>query len=148
MSPARYELADLTLDTGPRGVTRAGEPIELPKLTYALLVALVEAAPNVLTLDELVRRVWGGRHTSPETVTQRVKLLRDALGDDAERPRYVGLVRGQGYRLLPPVRRIAAQQEEPATTPAPSAAAASADARGATSRSRRLVGAAALAMLV
>jgi Tol biopolymer transport system component len=60
----------------------------------------------VLTHDDLVRLVWGGRSTTPETVTQRVKLLRDALGDDAQQPRYVGLVRGGGYRLLPPVERL------------------------------------------
>lgn len=103
---AQYRFADLTLDTGRRRLTRGDEPIELAKLTYALLVALVEAAPNVLTHDDLVERVWGGRHTSPETVTQRVKLLRDALGDDAEQPRYVGLVRGQGYRLIPEVQSV------------------------------------------
>ena len=103
--PARttYSFADLRLDTGLHRLERAGEPIELGKLTYSLLVALVEAAPNLVSHDELVQRVWGGRMTSPETVTQRIKLLRDALGDDAEQPRYIGLVRGQGYRLIPPL---------------------------------------------
>jgi TolB-like protein/DNA-binding winged helix-turn-helix (wHTH) protein/tetratricopeptide (TPR) repeat protein len=95
-----YRFADLTLDIGRRRLERGGQPIELGKLTYALLVALVETAPDVLTHDDLVKRVWGGRATSSETVTQRVKLLRDALGDDADQPRYVGLVRGQGYRLV------------------------------------------------
>lgn len=144
MTQPRYRFADLTLDNGQRCVTRDGRPIELPKLTYALLAALVEAAPDVLTHDELVRRVWGGRLTSPETVTQRVKLLRDALGDEAERPRYVGLVRGQGYRLLPPVRRLA---DEPATARTPavsSTAVTSLDVRKATPHPRGLAGAAAL----
>lgn len=101
-----YRLADLTLHIGQHRLERDGKPIELGKLTYALLVALVESAPNVSTHDDLIRTVWGGRATTPETVTQRVKLLRDALGDDAEQPRYVGLVRGQGYRLIPPVERL------------------------------------------
>lgn len=103
--PARttYHFGDLTLDAGLRRLERAGEPIELGKLTYSLLITLVEAAPNVVSHEELVQRVWDGRLTSPETVTQRVKLLRDALGDNADQPRYVGLVRGQGYRLIPRV---------------------------------------------
>jgi DNA-binding winged helix-turn-helix (wHTH) protein/Tol biopolymer transport system component len=110
--PLAYRFADLELDVGRRRLERAGQPIELGKLTYLLLVALVESAPNVLTHDQLVQRVWGGRATSPETVTQRVKLLRDALQDDAERPRYIGLVRGQGYRLIPPVEPVKASSDQ------------------------------------
>jgi TolB-like protein/DNA-binding winged helix-turn-helix (wHTH) protein/thioredoxin-like negative regulator of GroEL len=95
-----YRIADLRLDAGRRELSRDGHPIELGKLTYSLFLELVTRAPNVVTHDELVARVWGGRATSPETVTQRVKMLRDALGDDAEKPRYVALVRGHGYRLI------------------------------------------------
>jgi DNA-binding winged helix-turn-helix (wHTH) protein len=107
-TPPVYRFADVTLDVGQARLERDGEPIELGRLTYRLLLAFVESAPNVLTHDELVRRVWGGRATSPETVVQRVKLLRDALQDDAERPRYIGLVRGQGYRLIAAVEPIQA----------------------------------------
>jgi DNA-binding winged helix-turn-helix (wHTH) protein len=94
-----WRFADLTLDVGQRRLVRDGVDISLGKLTFDLLLALVRSAPNVVTHDTLVEQVWGGRMTSPETVTQRVKLLRDALGDDAENPRYIALVRNQGYRL-------------------------------------------------
>lgn len=102
----RYLIDDLELDAGKRQLSRQGTPIELGRLTYALLLALVEAAPNVVDHDRIIERVWQGRPTSPETVMQRIKLLRKALGDDAEEPRYIGLVRGQGYRLLPTCRRL------------------------------------------
>ena len=101
--PTAYRFADLVLDTGRRLVTRGGQEIALGQLTYRLLLALLERAPNVVTHDELVASVWNGRATSPETVTQRVKLLRDALGDDPLEPRYVASARGHGYRLLAPV---------------------------------------------
>lgn len=110
-----FRFADLTLDVGRRRLERNGAPIELGRLTFQLLLALVESAPNVLTLDEIVRRVWAGRATSQETVVQRVKLLRDALQDDAEQPRYVMLVRGQGYRLVPPVATVEAEPAAPQT---------------------------------
>lgn len=102
--PARFRFADLTLDLGLRCVTRDGQALRLSKLTYELLVALVEAAPNVVTHDQLVERVWSSRLTAPETIAQRVKLLRRALSDDAGHPRYVEGLRGQGYRLIPEVR--------------------------------------------
>ncbi|MDZ7769246.1 MAG: winged helix-turn-helix domain-containing protein [Woeseiaceae bacterium] len=63
-----------------------------------MLLVLAEAAPAVVTQDELVERVWNGRVVSPETVTQRVKLLRAALGDDASQPRYIALVRARATR--------------------------------------------------
>ncbi|MDX1480538.1 MAG: winged helix-turn-helix domain-containing protein [Woeseiaceae bacterium] len=101
-----YRVADLVIDAGTHEVRRSDERIKLPKLSFRLLLALAEAAPNLLSHDELVGRVWPGRVVSPETVTQRVKLLRRALGDDAANPRYIGLVRGEGYRLLADVERI------------------------------------------
>jgi TolB-like protein/DNA-binding winged helix-turn-helix (wHTH) protein len=100
---ARFRIGDLTLDTGRCLLLCDSKPIALGPLTYRLLLALVQAAPDVVTHDELVRSIWGGRSVSPETINQRIKLLRDALADDAGNPRYVEGVRGQGYRLLPRV---------------------------------------------
>jgi TolB-like protein/DNA-binding winged helix-turn-helix (wHTH) protein len=100
---ARFHIGDLTLDTGRHMVLRDSKPVALGPLTYKLLLTLAEAAPNVVTHDELVRSIWGGRSVSPETINQRIKLLRDALVDDPSSPRYVEGVRGQGYRLLPQV---------------------------------------------
>jgi TolB-like protein/DNA-binding winged helix-turn-helix (wHTH) protein len=99
----RFRIGDLTLDTGRRQLLRESEPIPLGRLTYRLLLTLVEAAPNMVSHDEFIDSVWGGREVSPETISQRIKLLRDALADDPHHPRYLELVRGQGYRLLPPV---------------------------------------------
>lgn len=101
---AVFEFADLVLDAPQRAVFRDAVRLPLPKLTYELLLALVDAAPGVLAHDELAARVWRGRLVSPETVAQRVLLLRRALGDDAGRPRYLRVVRGVGCQLVPPVR--------------------------------------------
>lgn len=100
---AIFEFADLTLDTRQRAVSRGQQRIALPRLTYELLFALVEGAPDLLTHEDLVERVWSGRHVSAETLAQRVMLLRRALGDDAVSPRYLRGVRGYGYQLVPPV---------------------------------------------
>ena len=95
----RYTFADLTLDAGLCRVSRADETIRLGKLTYQMLQVLVESAPNVVSQDRLAETVWAGRLVSSETITQRVKLLRDALSDRASDPCYIGLVRGHGYRF-------------------------------------------------
>src|SRR5687767_75423 len=87
-----FEFADLTLDSRQRAVFRDSVRLPLPKLTYELLLALVVAAPRVLGHDELAARVWRGRWVSPETLAQRVLLLRRALGDAAGNPRYLRVV--------------------------------------------------------
>lgn len=99
-----FELADLTIDTRQRAVFRDTLHIPLPTLTYRLLLALIDAAPNLLTHEELTERVWKRRFVTPETLAQRVLLLRRALGDDPSNPRYLRGIRGHGYQIVPPVR--------------------------------------------
>lgn len=134
-----YRVDDLVVDTARMAVTRAGVNLALPKLTFDLLMALIETAPGVISPDELMDRVWPGLVVSPETVSQRIKLLRDSLGDDSKSPRYVAGVRGRGYRLLPAVVRIDA---EGTTSEATIAAAA-----GASGRRRFLLPVLALALI-
>jgi TolB-like protein len=102
----RYRLDDLTIDTGRQIVSRAGAVIPLPKLSYDLLLALVRAAPDLVSLDELMRLVWPGVIVSPETVSQRIKLLRDALEDEPRDPRYIAGLRGRGYQMVVAVEEI------------------------------------------
>ena len=108
-----YRLGDLTIDTGRQLVSRGDDPIALPKLSYDLLLVLVRAAPNVISLDELMRLVWPGIIVSPETISQRVKLLRDALGDDPRVPRYIAGLRGRGYQIVAAVKEV---DDNPAAT--------------------------------
>ncbi|MGH8496105.1 MAG: winged helix-turn-helix domain-containing protein [Gammaproteobacteria bacterium] len=99
---AAWRLGDLRIDLDRRQVSRDGAEIRLPALSFDLLVALVAAAPKVLSLDALMDRVWPGVVVGPETVNKRVTLLREALGDDARQPRYIASVRGRGYRIVAP----------------------------------------------
>ncbi len=79
---------------------RGHETLPINGLSFDLLMVLVEDAPNLVTPDELMKRVWPGVVVNPETISQRVKLLRHALGDDARSPKYIGAVRGRGYRAI------------------------------------------------
>jgi TolB-like protein/DNA-binding winged helix-turn-helix (wHTH) protein len=99
----KYEVDDITIDVGQRQVLRGDEQLDVGGLTFDLLVAIVESAPNLISHDELVEKVWSGRETSPETITQRAAMLRQALGDHADSPKYVEVMRGHGFRLIPEV---------------------------------------------
>ena len=108
--PARpreaYAVGDLRLDVGSQRVTGPAGEIVLPKLSFDLLLTLVRRAPDFVNNDDLASLVWAGIVVSPETVTKRANLLREALGDSAANPRYVGGLRSRGYRIVAPVRRI------------------------------------------
>jgi len=93
-------VGDLHVEVGQQRVTRAGIEIALPNLSFELLLALIRVAPNFLSNDSLMARVWPGQIVTPETVAKRVNLLRVALGDSAQEPRYIAGVRGRGYRLV------------------------------------------------
>jgi TolB-like protein/Flp pilus assembly protein TadD/DNA-binding winged helix-turn-helix (wHTH) protein len=106
-----YRVDDLIIDVGSQRVMRGDQEIPLPQLSFEFLLALARAAPNVLSVDQLMERVWPGLVVGPETVSQRVKLVRDALGDDSQSPRYIGGVRGRGYRMI---ARVSPVSPEPA----------------------------------
>jgi DNA-binding winged helix-turn-helix (wHTH) protein len=113
--PNQFDLADLHVDLWSQRVTRAGAQIPLPKLSFDLLVALAGAAPRLISIDELMTQVWPGLVVNPETVAQRVKMLRDALGDDPRAPRYIESVRSRGYRLLhEPAQKLPVSEIPPA----------------------------------
>ncbi len=106
VTPERFRIGDMELDTGTVSVYRTATEIELPKLSFDLLLCLTRHAPNVVDTDTLMREVWGQVVVGEETVKQRVKLLRKALGDSSETPKYIASVRGRGYRLIATVEPL------------------------------------------
>lgn len=99
----RYRIGELIFDPNNHTFECAGIVTTLPKLSFKLFQCLVRHAPNTVDFDRLNEEVWGQSVVSPETVTQRVKLLRDSIGDDHHDPKYIETRRGHGYRLIPDV---------------------------------------------
>jgi TolB-like protein/DNA-binding winged helix-turn-helix (wHTH) protein/Flp pilus assembly protein TadD len=112
-----YRVGDLTLDVGARLLTRGGELVPLPPKTFELFVELVRRAPGVVRRQELLDTVWAHELVNDEALTQRVMLLRRALGDDPKKPRFIASAPRWGYRLVASVERVAVQPT-PAQAPA------------------------------
>ena len=95
-----YRLDDLSIDIARQRVLRdGGQALDVSGLSFRLLAYLLRQGTRVVGFDELIAQVWAPAHVGEETVTQRVRLLRQALGDDGRQPRYLRSVRGQGYQL-------------------------------------------------
>ena len=92
---------DLEVDLARREARRDGEPVELTALEFDLLAALASAPGRVFTRRQLIERVWGWDFFGDERVVDvHIRNLRRALGDSAEKPRFIGTVRGVGYKLV------------------------------------------------
>lgn len=131
--PTLLALDDLRVDLARQRVERGGVALDVGGLSFQLLRYLLAQGDRVVGFDELIEQVWAPAHVNEETVTQRVKLLRQALGDDGRRPRYIRSVRGRGYQLCSAPR------------PAPAAAEAAAPAVRRRPRTAWLFAGAALA---
>ena len=108
-----FRVGEFVVDLRNERVTLHGAELTLPRLSFDLLAALVRAAPYVVTTDRLMEAVWPHSVVGADTVAQRVKLLRDMLGDAASDPKYIETVRGRGYRLL---AKVVALPDSPAAT--------------------------------
>jgi DNA-binding response OmpR family regulator len=99
--PIRH--ADLIVDRSRHEVHIGDRLVPVTAVEFRLLVALLVADGRVLTRDQLLDAVYGQDEAEvlDRTVDVHIGRLRDKLGDDAERPRYVATVRGVGYRAAP-----------------------------------------------
>jgi DNA-binding response OmpR family regulator len=91
----------ITLDPATRETAVDGGPVELSALEFDLLAALASAPGRVFTRGQLLERVWGWDYFGAERVVDvHIGNLRKTLGDDASNPRFIGTVRGVGYKFV------------------------------------------------
>ncbi len=95
-----FRMDDLVVDLDRRIALRNGAQIPLTELNFRMLACLIGHAPQPVSISQLAQEVWGTPHVTTETVAQRTRLLRKALGDDGQAPRYVRTHRGHGYSMV------------------------------------------------
>ncbi len=91
---------DLTIDPSRHEVRRGDQAIELTRVEFRLLSAILGADGRVLSRDQLLDAVYGqdAADVLDRTIDVHIRRLRDKLDDDPDAPRYVQTVRGVGYR--------------------------------------------------
>jgi DNA-binding winged helix-turn-helix (wHTH) protein/tetratricopeptide (TPR) repeat protein len=77
-----------------------GIDVKLPSKAVKLLHALGRNPGRILSKAEIFDVVWQGRHVGDASLKNLVRILRRALGDTAEAPKFIETVRGRGYRLI------------------------------------------------
>lgn len=87
--------------------------VTLEPKAMQILLFLARRPNQVVSIDELIEKIWDGRIVEDNTVYQWIRILRKSLGDDAERPIYIETITKKGYRLIADVRA----QSDAATHP-------------------------------
>ena len=79
--PRTFRFGDLVLDCAQRRLLRANQDIYLPPKTFELLVYLIENRGRVIPKGELLDNVWPNVNVVENTLAQRIREIREALGD-------------------------------------------------------------------
>jgi TolB-like protein len=93
-----------TLDTDRRELRRGSTPIAVEPQVFDLLIYLVQNQHRVVSKDDLIASVWGGRIVSDSTLTSRINAARKAVGDSGEDQKLIRTVPRKGLRFVGAVR--------------------------------------------
>jgi TolB-like protein/Flp pilus assembly protein TadD len=110
-------FGDHRLDIKRRELRRGTELIDLEPKVFDLLAFLVQHRDRVVSKDDLLQEVWGGRIVSDSALTTRINAVRRALGDDGATQRLVRTLIRKGVRFVGEVTEIS----DPATPAVPPA---------------------------
>jgi TolB-like protein/cytochrome c-type biogenesis protein CcmH/NrfG len=114
----QFLFAGHTLDTDRRELRRGPEPIAVEPQVFDLLIYLVENRDRVVSKDDLIASVWGGRIVSDSTLTSRINAARTAIGDSGVDQRLIRTIARRGLRFVGGVR-IQSNVDEPAHAAGP-----------------------------
>jgi DNA-binding winged helix-turn-helix (wHTH) protein len=116
-----YEFGPFEVNPVSGELLKNGRRVKVQEQPFRLLVILLENAGHVVSREQIQNRIWEGNTfvDFDSGLRVAVRKLREALGDDAENPRYIETVPKRGYRFLAPAYRTADPiRQEPESSPA------------------------------
>jgi len=100
----RFEFGEHSLDIERRELWRGGRPIPVEPQVFDLLVHLVQNRDRVVSRNDLIASVWGGRIVSDSAVTTRLNAARRAVGDSGAVQAVIRTVARKGVRFVAEVQ--------------------------------------------
>jgi TolB-like protein/Tfp pilus assembly protein PilF len=100
----QFFFADHALDTDRRELRSGSEPVAVEPQVFDLLVYLLQNRDRVVSKDDLIASVWGGRIVSDSTLTSRINAARKAVGDSGEDQKLIRTSPRKGLRFVGIVR--------------------------------------------
>src|SRR5215471_18046522 len=98
-----FRFADIEVREREYALVRAGAVSPIEPKAFRVLLILLRNPQKLIAKEELLNAVWGDAAVTENSLTRSIALLRKALGDDTQKPRYIETVATVGYRFLSPV---------------------------------------------
>jgi TolB-like protein len=93
-------FGDYEIDVERRELRRAETPVHVEPQVFDLLVYLVQNRDRVVSKEDLIASVWGGRIVSDSTLTSRINAARNAVGDSGEDKKLIRTIARKGFRFV------------------------------------------------
>ncbi len=108
-------FGDVSFDDGARQVCRGAREIHLTRKAFDLLAFLLGRRPNAVPKEVIHAHLWPGTFVSEANLQSLISEIRDAIGDNARKPRFIRTVHGVGYAFIgTPVEDARLASENPA----------------------------------
>jgi DNA-binding winged helix-turn-helix (wHTH) protein/pimeloyl-ACP methyl ester carboxylesterase len=105
-----FLCGDFVLDPGRRELRSGAGVVAVEPQVFDLLEFLIRNRDRVVSRDDLLAAVWGGRVVSDSAVAARINAARQALGDDGRDQRFIRTVARKGFRFVAEVREEVVQR--------------------------------------
>ncbi len=102
----RYLFEDFALDTDKRELRRGTDAVALTPQALDVLLHLIRNRERVVSKEDLISAIWGGRVISDAALATRLNAARAAIGDDGDQQRLIKTLQRKGFRFIGGVREI------------------------------------------
>lgn len=93
-------FGDCVLDLERRELMRSSTVVAVAPQVFDLLVYLLQNRERVVSRDDLLDAVWGGRIVSESTLASHINAARKAVGDSGQEQRVIRTVPRKGFRFV------------------------------------------------
>ena len=107
----RFEFEEFILDVNEITLLRDGEPVALTPKAFQLLLVLLKNQGRLVKKEDLMRAVWAESFVEEGNLTFTIRLLRKALQDSPQNPRFIKTVPLHGYKFIAAVKPISSEPE-------------------------------------
>jgi DNA-binding winged helix-turn-helix (wHTH) protein len=96
----RYLFEDFALDTDKRELRRGTDTVSVTPQAFDVLLYLIRNRERVVSKDDLISAIWGGRIISDAALATRLNAARTAIGDGGDQQRLIKTLQRKGFRFV------------------------------------------------
>lgn len=102
----RWKIGEYVLNEQQQTLSKNGQECVIEPMLITLLTYFCEHHDQIISRQQLIDQVWGGRIVSDSAVNRAITKLRKCFNDDVRQPRYIATFPKKGYRFIAPISKV------------------------------------------